>query len=216
MATAPSTTLSATSVMPSLTVDDVRRSLAFFEGLGFEVEERWEEKGALLGVMLKAGEVRIGLSQDDGKKGRDRVKGAGFRLYVEVPGSIDDIAARATAAGIPLTKPPLRQRVGLPALRRHRAERLRAHHHLASQEGLNNDPVRARQHGLARPAASSFGSAIADVSSLKPWSCSSWNGSPSTPRPRSSRRCASRARSRGPAPGISPRHRRRTSRTSRR
>ena len=56
--------------------------------------------------MLKAGQVRIGLSQDDGKKGRDRVKGAGFRLYIEVPGSIDDIAARATAAGIQLTKPP--------------------------------------------------------------------------------------------------------------
>ena len=106
MATAPSTILSVTSVMPSLTVNDVRQSLAFFEGLGFEVEERWEENDALLGVMLKAGEVRIGLSQDDGKKGRDRVKGAGFRLYIEVPGSIDDIAARATAAGIQLTKPP--------------------------------------------------------------------------------------------------------------
>ena len=75
MATAPGTMLTATSVMPTLTVDDVPRSLAFFEALGFEVEERWEEKRALLGVMLKAGDVRIGLSQDDGKKGRDRVKG---------------------------------------------------------------------------------------------------------------------------------------------
>jgi predicted enzyme related to lactoylglutathione lyase len=106
MATAPSTMLTATSVMPSLTVDDVARSLAFFEGLGFEVEERWEENDALLGVMLKAGDVRIGLSKDDGRKGRDRVKGAGFRLYLEVAGSIDDLAARVTTAGIPLTKPP--------------------------------------------------------------------------------------------------------------
>ena len=105
MATAPSTMLTATSVMPTLTVDDVPRSLAFFEALGFEVEERWEENDALLGVMLKAGEVRIGLSKDDGKKGATASR-VGFRLYIEVAGSIDDLAARVTTAGIPLTKPP--------------------------------------------------------------------------------------------------------------
>ena len=48
----------------------------------------------------------IGLSQDDGKKGRDRVKGVGVRLYIEAAGSIDDAAARAVAAGISLSKAP--------------------------------------------------------------------------------------------------------------
>ena len=64
--------LQAKSVAPSFTVDDLQRSIRFFEALGFGVEEPWEENGVLLGVMLKAGEARIGLSQDDWKKGRDR------------------------------------------------------------------------------------------------------------------------------------------------
>jgi predicted lactoylglutathione lyase len=52
-------TLRATSVMPNLTVNNLQQSLKFFEGLGFEVEEKWEEDGTLLGVMLKAGEARL-------------------------------------------------------------------------------------------------------------------------------------------------------------
>ena len=99
-------TLNATGLMPSLTVDNLQRSLDFFTGLGFEVEERWEENGQLLGAMLKAGTVRLGLSQDDGKKGRDRVKGVGMRVYLEVRDNIDDLAARAKAAGVALTSEP--------------------------------------------------------------------------------------------------------------
>ena len=68
--------------MPSLTVNDLKAGEAFFTGLGFEIEDRWEQDGKLLGLMLKAGEARLGLSQDDGKKGMDR-------------GDIDAIAARA-------------------------------------------------------------------------------------------------------------------------
>lgn len=98
--------LKGLAVMPSLTVDDLRQSLQFFEGLGFEVEDRWEHNGVLLGAMLKAGEARLGLSQDDGKKGRDRVKGAGMRLYIETADDIDEVAARAKAAGIALVKEP--------------------------------------------------------------------------------------------------------------
>jgi uncharacterized glyoxalase superfamily protein PhnB len=98
--------LRATSLMPSLTVDNLQPSTDFFGGLGFEVEDRWEDKGVLLGVMLKAGEIRLGLSQDDGKKGRDRVKGVGMRLYFETTDDIDEVAARARAAGITLTTEP--------------------------------------------------------------------------------------------------------------
>ena len=99
-------TLKGTSMMPSLTVDNLQHSLDFFRGLGFEVEDRWEDKGVLLGAMLKAGNVRLGLSQDDGKKGRDRTKGVGMRIYIEAADDIDQVAARARAAGIALTREP--------------------------------------------------------------------------------------------------------------
>ena len=99
-------TLNGKSMMPSLTVDDIDQSTSFFDGLGFEVEDRWEQDGKLLGVMLKGGNARLGLSQDDGKKGRDRVKGVGMRLYIEADDNIDDLAARAKAAGVALVSEP--------------------------------------------------------------------------------------------------------------
>jgi uncharacterized glyoxalase superfamily protein PhnB len=102
MATTLETALQAKTIMPSLTVDDLQKSLTFFEGLGFGVEERWEDKGVLQGVMLRAGEARIGLSQDDWKKGRDRKKGVGLRIYIETAQKVDELAARAVAAGITL------------------------------------------------------------------------------------------------------------------
>jgi uncharacterized glyoxalase superfamily protein PhnB len=104
--TTQSKTMNGKSIMPSLTVDDLERSTSFFTGLGFEVEDRWEQDGKLLGVMLKAGNTRLGLSQDDGKKGRDRVKGVGMRLYVETEDNIDEVAAGAKAAGVALVSEP--------------------------------------------------------------------------------------------------------------
>ena len=77
MSTATESALQAKTITPSLTVDDLKASIGFFESLGFAVEERWEDKGKLNGVMLLAGNARIGLSQDDWKKGRDRKKGRG-------------------------------------------------------------------------------------------------------------------------------------------
>jgi uncharacterized glyoxalase superfamily protein PhnB len=106
MANALSKTLRGKTVMPSLTVDNLQRSLDFFGGLGFEIEERWEDNGVLLGATLKAGEARLGVSQDDFKKGRDRVKGVGMRLYIEAGGNIDDVAAGAKASGITLKSEP--------------------------------------------------------------------------------------------------------------
>jgi uncharacterized glyoxalase superfamily protein PhnB len=99
-------TLQGTSVMPSLTVNNLQQSMNFFDALGFEVEDRWEQDGKLLGVMLKAGDARLGLSQDDGKKGTDRTKGVGMRLYIEADDDIDDVAARAKAAGLKLQREP--------------------------------------------------------------------------------------------------------------
>lgn len=106
MATALETPLQAKSMAPSLTVDDLQKSISFFEGLGFGVEERWEENGVLNGVMLRAGEARIGLTQDDWKKGRDRRKGVGMRIFIETAQDVDGLAARAKAAGIALDAEP--------------------------------------------------------------------------------------------------------------
>ncbi len=49
MAVTQNATLRGTSVMPSLTVNNLQQSLDFFAGLGFEVEDRWEDNGVLLG-----------------------------------------------------------------------------------------------------------------------------------------------------------------------
>ena len=102
MATVLETRLQVKTIMPSLTVDDLPKSISFFEGLGFGVEEKWEENGVLTGVMLRAGDVQIGLSQDDWKKGRDRKKGIGLRIYLETTQDIDTLAARAKQAGVKL------------------------------------------------------------------------------------------------------------------
>ena len=94
-------------MMPSFTVNDVERSVAWYrDGLGFYVAERWEEEGQLKGVMLKAGACEVGLSQDDFSRGRDRAKGAGFRIWCETTQDIDAIAARLRAFGGTITEEP--------------------------------------------------------------------------------------------------------------
>jgi predicted lactoylglutathione lyase len=106
MATALDGRLQAKTITPSLTVDDLQRSIRFFEGLGFVVNERWEDGGVLRGVMLKAGESRLGISQDDWQKGRDRQKGVGMRLFIDTTQDIDKLAASAKKAGIKLDQEP--------------------------------------------------------------------------------------------------------------
>ena len=86
-------TLQIKSIVPSFTVDDLQKSITFYEGLGFAVDERWEDDGKLLGVMLRAGNNQIGLSQDDWKKGRDRKKGVGMRVFIATTQNIDEVAA---------------------------------------------------------------------------------------------------------------------------
>ena len=99
-------TLAVTTLVPSFTVDDLQKSITFYEGLGFAVDERWEEGGKLLGVMMRAGKQQLGLTQDDWKKGRDRKKGVGMRIFIETTQNVDEIAARARAAGIKLDSEP--------------------------------------------------------------------------------------------------------------
>jgi uncharacterized glyoxalase superfamily protein PhnB len=94
-------------ITPGITVNDLDRSIAFYtEGLGFIIEERWEEEGKLAGVGLKAGAAELVLTQDDFKKGRDRVKGVGLRLWFYSTQDLDGLAARAKASGIVLDQEP--------------------------------------------------------------------------------------------------------------
>ncbi len=106
MANAHIQTLRGKSIMPSLTVNNLADSQKFFEGLGFEIEDKWEQDGKLLGLMLKAGDCRLGLSEDDGKKGHGRMKGVGMSLYIEADDDIDQVAAKAKAAGVTLKSEP--------------------------------------------------------------------------------------------------------------
>jgi uncharacterized glyoxalase superfamily protein PhnB len=100
-------TIRARDITPSLTVNDLEKSACFYsDGLGFVIEERWEENGVVRGMMLKAGECRLGLAQDDWAKGKDRVKGVGMRIWISTAQDIDELAERVRAAGIHLDHEP--------------------------------------------------------------------------------------------------------------
>jgi len=100
-------TLRLRSIVPSFTVSDLQRSIAWYrDGLGFFVIERWEEGGQLEGVMLKAGACHLGLSQDDFAKGRERLKGVGFRILCETLQEVDALAARLKKFGGTILEEP--------------------------------------------------------------------------------------------------------------
>lgn len=95
------------SISPTFTVNDLQRSMAWYrDGLGCFEAERWEEGGRLQGVMLKAGACEFYLTQDDFAKGRDRVKGVGFRLFCTTAQKVDDIAARLRGFGGTIVEGP--------------------------------------------------------------------------------------------------------------
>jgi predicted enzyme related to lactoylglutathione lyase len=88
------------AVAPSLTVNDLDRSLTFYRDvMGFVVKDRWENDGKVIGVEMLAGSVSFYLNQDDWKKGRDRVKGEGFRLFATTAQDVDAMAAQVKTRG---------------------------------------------------------------------------------------------------------------------
>jgi uncharacterized glyoxalase superfamily protein PhnB len=107
-------TLRLRAFQPSLTVNDLARSVTFYtDVLGFIVSQRWkDDKGVLRGVMLKAGASELGLSQDDWAKGRDREKGLGVRLWCTTAQDVDALATRIRSAGGRLTEGPMTQSWG--------------------------------------------------------------------------------------------------------
>ncbi len=102
-----SDTLKMSEASPGFTVDDLQKSLAWYRDvLGFVVEERWEQDGKLTGVSLRAGGVTFMIGQDDWKKGRDRKKGEGFRLYCTTTQDVDALAERIQERGGKLDQEP--------------------------------------------------------------------------------------------------------------
>ena len=95
------------SLSAALTVDDIDVSLPWYRDvMGMTVAELWEHEGKVVGAMLKAGETMLGITQDDFKKGRNRVKGVGFRLYCTTAQDIDGLAADIVARGGTLVSGP--------------------------------------------------------------------------------------------------------------
>lgn len=101
------------SVSPSFTVNDLAKSIAFYRDvLGFAVSQRWEHEGVLRGVELASGDVTFMIGQDDWQKGRDRLKGVGFRLYCTTNQDIDVLAREIKAKGGVLDGEPVTEMWG--------------------------------------------------------------------------------------------------------
>ena len=89
----------------AISANDVQRSLDFYvKGLCFTEADRMEKNGALEGAMIAAGDVHLGVSQDDFSKGRDRKKGVGLSIHVETDQDLTALARRVTQAGIAFDK----------------------------------------------------------------------------------------------------------------
>ena len=110
--------LQCSALSASLTVKDIRKSLAWYrDAVGFAVDQEYERDGQLRAIALRAGAVRILINQDDGAKGWDRVKGEGFSLQLTTEQDIDEIASRIKAAGGTLVTEPADMPWGVRAFR---------------------------------------------------------------------------------------------------
>ena len=110
--------LHATSLDASLTVKDLERSTLWYtDVLGFALDRRHERDGKLIAVSLQAGAVRLLLSQDDGAKGMDRVKGEGLSLQISTNQSVDAVAAVIKGHGGTLDTEPTTMPWGVRVIR---------------------------------------------------------------------------------------------------
>lgn len=100
-------TFRARAITATLAVKDLEKSLTWYrDRVGFFVEERIQRSGKLSAVALKAGDVRILITQDDGGSGWDKVKGAGFTLHFTTAQDIDGLAQAIKQRGGRLESEP--------------------------------------------------------------------------------------------------------------
>jgi uncharacterized glyoxalase superfamily protein PhnB len=108
MSTNSSASFVGRTISASLTVNDLQKSLAWYQDVaGFAVDRKHEREGRLRAVSLKAGDVRLLIGQDDGAKGWDRAKGEGFSLHITTDQNIDDLANQIKARGGSLLSDPV-------------------------------------------------------------------------------------------------------------
>jgi uncharacterized glyoxalase superfamily protein PhnB len=100
------TALRGEPISISLTVKDLAKSLAWYTDLGFAIERTYDRDGKVRGYALRAGDARIGIGQDDGAKGWDRIKGQGCSLQITTDMPVDAIADRIKANGGTLLSDP--------------------------------------------------------------------------------------------------------------
>ena len=100
--------LDARSLAASLTVSDLDVSLRWYRDVvGFTVAQTFEREGRLFAVSLRAGDVRVLITQDDGKKGVARSRGEGFSMMIETAQDVDGIAAAIRKRGGALDSDPM-------------------------------------------------------------------------------------------------------------
>ena len=103
-------TLRLRSIQPGFTVNDIDASVKWYtDVLGFVMVEPWMNEGKMMGAEIRAGASSIFLGQDDFKKGRDREKGAGVRLYCDTAQDLDMLAAGIKSRGGRLDHDPQTQ-----------------------------------------------------------------------------------------------------------
>ena len=99
--------LMAQSLDASLTTADVNRSRDWYRDvLGFVVDREFQRDDTLFAVSMRAGSIRILLTQDNGGRGANRTKGEGFSLQITTPQDIDAIADHAKRSGAQLESEP--------------------------------------------------------------------------------------------------------------
>ena len=112
------TSLVGRALSASLTVKDIQASLNWYRDVvGFTIARNFEREGKLFAVSLNAGDVRILLTQDDGAKGLDRVKGEGFSLMITTDQNVDELANQIKQLGGKLESEPETSRYGMRAFR---------------------------------------------------------------------------------------------------
>jgi len=100
--------LNGITLSASLTVADVQTSLAWYRDvLGLTVARTFDRGGKMFAASLRAGAVPILLTQDDGAKGTERVKGEGISLRITTAQNIDELATRIKERGGTLSTEPM-------------------------------------------------------------------------------------------------------------
>ena len=100
-------TLNASALRISLSARSLQSSLEWYRDVvGFVVTARHEREEILRAISLAAGSAEIVISQDDGAKGADRVKGQGISLNLPTSQNVDAIATSIKARGGVLESEP--------------------------------------------------------------------------------------------------------------